>query len=157
MGMSQRQQRTLTHPVGWKILAMESSEGNKRDVAYVIDRLNVVYDSDRPSFVSGVEAEAARRVLGMLELLSNHLLIVTSRGAVAFGKASEEIRKAKGASLSIAYNLDMLSSPDADHLLRSEHVPGMTLFTIDMDAFESREHPLLIKAIGWWGNDQSQE
>lgn len=157
MIMTQLQLRTLNHPVGWKILAMESAEENKRDVAYVIERLNVVYDSDKPSFVSKAETQAIRRIAGILELLVERPLIVTSRGAVASKKISGEVRKAEGANLSIAHNLAMLSSPDVDYLLFNEHVPGMTLFTIDMDAFLKPEHPLLIKTIGWWGNDQSQE
>ncbi|OHA84735.1 MAG: hypothetical protein A2408_01660 [Candidatus Yonathbacteria bacterium RIFOXYC1_FULL_52_10] len=155
--------RALNHPVGWALLARKSAEKNRLDALYRIVNCEILYDQVAVPFDSPEKVRAVLRTTRMFDLLSQRGLFVAKDGSLglyqALGKGVPAIDLA---SLSVEYNSEMLSSHEVQQFEGREHVPGMTLCTIDMVAFEQAiknkaTPPLLITSIGWWGSDQSKE
>ena len=160
--MNTMRARAFRHPTEWLLSAMESSEYNRKDAKYRINHCSVSYGQSTIRLDSPGPLAAACRLQGMIELLSSSGLFITSDGALAVGKTRVGVVIIGNATLSFDYNIDILSSPEVDHVLQREHVPGMSICRIDMEAFEQAvkkgiEPPLLITSIGWWGSDQSKE
>lgn len=156
--------RALQHPVGWGLLARESAEKNRHNALYRILNCEIQYDQVTIPFNSPEKVRAALCTIRMLDLLSQPGLFVAKDGSLGLYQAlGRGVPAVNMASLSVEYNSGILSSHEVQKFEGREHVPGMTLCTIDIATFEQavkkgiEPPPLLVTRIGWWGSDQSKE
>lgn len=146
----------------WADEAMGSAEVNGKNIAYQIGACEIVCEGLSMPLDSVGKIEAVCRMSHMIGILSRASMFITKDGAIGMGKVPFGTPMVNSVTLPVAYNIDVLTSPDVNYLIYQEHIARMTLCKVDMASFlhdlRAKKRPaLLLTGIGWWGVGQRRE